>query len=283
MAIKFEKVGYTYGRETAFSSMGLNDINTVIEKNTFNSVIGHTGSGKTTLLQALDGLIKISTGTISLKNMVINVNSDEKKLFILRKHIGLVFQFSENQLFADTVLKDVMFGPINFGISVDKAKQLAEKWLRFVGIGSELFDKSPFDLSGGQMKRVAIAGVLAFEPDILCLDEPVSSLDPQGRKLIMQLFKKYQQDGHTVILVSHNMDEVYNYSDNIIVMENGTIIKQGSPRKIFEDKNWLDKHKLVRPSILKFIDDLEKVGFKVTKTNDLSNLLGDILQQIGVK
>lgn len=173
----------------------------------------------------------------------------------------MVFQFPENQLFEETVLKDVMFGLLNFGFSEEKAKEQAMRWIEKVGLPEETMSKSPFELSGGQMRRVAIAGVMAYEPDILCLDEPVAGLDPEGQKQIFDIFKNYQKLGHTVILISHNMDDISKYADDMLVLEQGHMIKHASPKEVFSDADWVKKHYLDEPAPSKLARSLQKVGF----------------------
>lgn len=189
MSIKFKNVNYIYNIDTPLEYQGLTDINFEIQDGSFVAIIGHTGSGKSTLLQHFDALLKPTSGSVEVNDFVIDHETPNKLLKSLRKEVGIVFQFPESQLFAETVLEDVMFGPLNFGFSKEKAKKQAEKWLKIVGINQDLFDRSPFDLSGGQMRRVAIAGVMAYEPKILCLDEPAAGLDPAGKDKLMAIFK----------------------------------------------------------------------------------------------
>ena len=188
---------------------------------------------------------------------------NDGKLKDLRRHVSLVFQFPETQLFENIVLDDIAFGPKNFGYDSEKALESAKYWLKKVGLSEEIGKRSPFELSGGQMRRVAIAGVMAYEPDILCLDEPAAGLDPEARKQMMALFSDYQKEGHTVILVTHNMDDVAKYADNVLVMEQGKLIKQDTPTEIFKNRKWLQEHHLEEPKASLFAAKL--TNYKFTK------------------
>ncbi|OYS19616.1 energy-coupling factor transporter ATPase [Lactobacillus taiwanensis] len=261
MSIKFKNVDYVYAPGTPFQTQGLSNISFEIKDGSFVAIAGHTGSGKSTLMQHFDGLLLPSKGSITIANQTITVDTPNKVLKEIRKKVGLVFQFPENQLFEETVLKDVMFGPLNFGFSEEKAKEQAMRWIEKVGLPEETMSKSPFELSGGQMRRVAIAGVMAYEPDILCLDEPAAGLDPEGQKQIFDIFKNYQQLGHTVVLISHNMDDISKYADDMLVLEQGQMIKHASPKEVFSDADWVKKHYLDEPAPSKLARSLQKVGF----------------------
>lgn len=220
--------------KTPFERLALYDINASIKEGSYVAVIGHTGSGKSTLLQHLNGLLKPTKGQISLGSTVIQAGKKNKDLKKLRKKVGIVFQFPEHQLFEETVLKDISFGPMNFGVKKEDAEQKAREMLQLVGLSEELLDRSPFELSGGQMRRVAIAGVLAMDPEVLVLDEPTAGLDPRGRKEIMDMFYELHQRGNlTTILVTHSMEDAAAYADEMIVMHKGTIQASGSPRDLF--------------------------------------------------
>lgn len=261
MSIKFKNVDYVYAPGTPFQTQGLSNISFEIKDGSFVAIAGHTGSGKSTLMQHFDGLLLPSKGSITIANQTITVDTPNKVLKEIRKKVGLVFQFPENQLFEETVLKDVMFGPLNFGFSEEKAKEQAIRWIEKVGLPEETMSKSPFELSGGQMRRVAIAGVMAYEPDILCLDEPAAGLDPEGQKQIFDIFRNYQKLGHTVILISHNMDDISKYADDMLVLEQGHMIKHASPKEVFSDADWVKKHYLDEPAPSKLARSLQKVGF----------------------
>ena len=194
MAINFDQVGFTYQPNTPFATPGLHDVSFEIPEGKFTAVIGHTGSGKSTMVQHLDGLVLPTTGKVTMGDQVVTAETKLKELNEMRAHIGLVFQFPEAQLFEQTVLKDVMFGPKNFGASEEDAQAAAEAALKKVAISSDLYERSPFELSGGQMRRVAIAGVIAMEPDLLILDEPTAGLDPQGQRELMTLLTDLQKE-----------------------------------------------------------------------------------------
>lgn len=246
---------------TSLETRALKDVSFELKMGKFITIIGHTGSGKSTLMQMFNALLKPSTGQIEIAGYKINAGTSNKHLKDLRKKVSLAFQFPESQLFESTVLKDIEFGPNNFGYSEDEAKRMSIKWAKKMGLSTEVLQKSPFELSGGQMRRVALAGVIAYEPEILCLDEPAAGLDPQGRKEIMSIFKNYQKQGHTVILVTHNMEDVANYADDVLVMENGKLIKHETPRNVFKDSDWLKKHYLDEPIAAKYANDLSQKGF----------------------
>ncbi|WP_147165288.1 energy-coupling factor transporter ATPase, partial [Pediococcus argentinicus] len=270
MAITIQKVNYTYQPNTPFAFQSLFDINLAIKDGSYTAVIGHTGSGKSTLIQHLNGLLKPTSGIVVVNGEEINTKSKNKQLLKVRKNVGLVFQFPESQLFADTVLEDVKFGPINFEIEDSKATSLAEDSLNKVGIPKELWSRSPFELSGGQMRRVAIAGIIAIHPEILILDEPTAGLDPQGRTEMMTLFNElHQSENMTVILVTHQMNDVSNYADHVVVLEKGHVIKQDSPQKVFSDPDWLKQHHLSLPEVTEMAFELQEKGF-VFKTMPLT-------------
>lgn len=262
MPIKFEKVNYIYSPDTAMEKKGLDNISFELLDNSFVALVGHTGSGKSTLMRHFNALLKPSLGTIDIAGYHITPQTGNKHLKQLRKRVGLVFQFPEAQLFENTVLDDIKFGPKNFGESNEEAEIKAEKWLKRVGLSMDVASKSPFELSGGQMRRVAIAGVMAIEPQILCLDEPGAGLDPRARQEMMQLFVDYQKAGHTVILVTHNMDDVAQYANDVLVMEHGKLIKHGTPQEVFKDKNWLERHYLDEPTTSLFASSLKSFKFK---------------------
>ncbi|WP_297818135.1 energy-coupling factor transporter ATPase [uncultured Lactobacillus sp.] len=266
MSIEFKNVNYIYNQGTPFEYQGLKDISFNLTDGNFIAIIGHTGSGKSTLLQHFDALLKPTSGEIKLAGFDITSKTTNKNLKSLRKKVGIVFQFPENQLFAETILKDAMFGPLNFGMDADLAEKNAKKWLKRLGIKEELYEQSPFDLSGGQMRRVAIAGVLAYEPEILCLDEPAAGLDPVGRKEIMSIFKEYQKNGHTVILITHEMDDVAQYADDVLVLQQAKLIKHTTVADLFENPEWLAEHYLNQPHAARFAQTLKQNGFKLKQT-----------------
>ncbi|MGX4763773.1 energy-coupling factor transporter ATPase [Holzapfeliella sp. JNUCC 72] len=263
MEIKFENVSYIYSQGTELQKYGLSDINFKIKSKSFTAIVGHTGSGKSTLIHQINALLKPSKGNVRIgDDFVINNETTSKGLKPLRQKVGMVFQFPENQLFEETVIKDIMFGPLNFGFSRKEAEGSAYYWLRRVGLDESLAQKSPFELSGGQMRRVAIAGVMASNPEVLILDEPTAGLDPVGQKEILSLFKDYQSQGHTIVLVSHDMDIVANYADEVLVLEGGKLLKQESPQTLFQDEVWLKAHALNQPKVTNFAQKLAAKGFE---------------------
>ncbi|WP_280738778.1 MULTISPECIES: energy-coupling factor ABC transporter ATP-binding protein [unclassified Enterococcus] len=261
MDIRFEQVGYTYQQNTPFEQPALFDLDLTIKEGSYTAIVGHTGSGKSTLLQHLNALVKPTKGKVWIGDREILPDSDNKNLKPIRKKVGIVFQFPEAQLFEETVVKDIAFGPKNFGVSEEEAAKLAAEMLQLVGLDESYLERSPFDLSGGQMRRVAIAGVLAMEPEILVLDEPTAGLDPQGRKEMMQMFQElHQKKNLTIVLVTHLMDDVANYADYVYVLEKGRIVKNGSPKEVFDDIQWLKDKQLGVPTAADFAQKLQAKG-----------------------
>ncbi|MGB4932530.1 MAG: energy-coupling factor transporter ATPase [Streptococcus suis] len=261
MGIHLQEVSYTYQAGTPFEGRALFGVDLEIVDGSYTALIGHTGSGKSTILQLLNGLNIPTSGSVIVDDMVINATSDKKGIKQVRKKVGLVFQFPESQVFDETVLKDVAFGPQNFGISQEEAEKIAREKLALVGISEDLFERSPFELSGGQMRRVAIAGILAMEPNVLVLDEPTAGLDPAGRQELMNIFKQLHANGMTIVLVTHLMDDVANYADWVYVMEKGKLIRSGKPRDVFQEVEFLETIQLGVPKITKFAANLERRGF----------------------
>ena len=260
MGIILDNVSYTYQEGTPFASSALSDVSLSIEDGSYTAIIGHTGSGKSTILQLLNGLLVPTEGSVRAFDTLITSTSVNKQIRQIRKQVGLVFQFAENQIFEETVLKDVAFGPQNFGVSVEVAEAIAREKLALVGIDESLFERSPFELSGGQMRRVAIAGILAMEPKILVLDEPTAGLDPIGRKELMTLFKKLHQDGIAIVLVTHLMDDVAEFADQVYVMEKGKLVKSGKPSLVFQNVEFMEKIQLGVPKITRFAQRLANRG-----------------------
>ena len=265
MGITLENVSFTYQEGTPLSSSALTDVSLTIEDGSYTALIGHTGSGKSTILQLLNGLLVPSKGSVRVFDTVITPTSTNKEIRQIRKQVGLVFQFAENQIFEETVLKDVAFGPQNFGVSEEEAKKIAREKLALVGIDESLFERSPFELSGGQMRRVAIAGMLAMEPTVLVLDEPTAGLDPLGRKELMTLFKKLHHAGMTIVLVTHLMDDVAEYADQVYVMEKGCLIQSGKPSEVFQDVTFMENVQLGVPKITAFCKRLADRGVSFKK------------------
>lgn len=263
MGITLKNVSYTYQAGTPFEGPALFDVNLEIKDGSYTALIGHTGSGKSTILQLLNGLLTPSVGSVTVNDIEITATSVNKDIKQVRKKVGLVFQFAESQVFAETVLDDVAFGPQNFGVSKEEAERLAREKLLLVGISEDLFSRSPFELSGGQMRRVAIAGILAMEPEVLVLDEPTAGLDPAGRKELMEIFQGLHEDGMTIVLVTHLMDDVANFADTTYVLEKGHLVKSGSPKDIFQDVKFMEKIQLGVPKITKFAQGLVEKGLNL--------------------
>ena len=261
MGISLENVSYTYQSGTPFERRALFDMTVTIKDGSYTAFIGHTGSGKSTIMQLLNGLYLPTSGQLKVDDTIINSQSKNKEIKPIRKKVGLVFQFPESQLFAETVLEDIAFGPQNFGVSKEEAEQRALESLRLVGLSDELRDQNPFDLSGGQMRRVAIAGILAMQPDILVLDEPTAGLDPQGRKELMSLFKQLHLSGITIVLVTHLMDDVADYATAVNVMEKGRLVLSGTPKDVFQKVAFLKEKQLGVPKITEFALQLQEKGY----------------------
>ena len=258
MGMRLEQINYIYSPDNAFRKHALKDINLEINDGEFIGLIGHTGSGKSTLIQHLNGILKATSGKIFFNDQ--DVYDPKFKMKGLRSRVGLVFQYPEHQLFEVTVLKDVCFGPKNLGLSDEEAEMRAKEALSMVGLSEKDYDKSPFELSGGQKRRVAIAGVLAMQPQILVLDEPTAGLDPKGRNDILdQIADLHKKTGITVILVSHSMEDVAKYVGRIIVMNKGEVFMDGTPKMVFERSNELEHVGLAAPQVSYVIRRLQEV------------------------
>lgn len=265
MSIILDRINYTYEIGTGFERQALKNISCAIEDGEFIGLIGHTGSGKSTFIQHLNGLVKASSGTIYYNGVDIYDKDFDMKM--LRSKVGLVFQYPEHQLFETDIFKDVCFGPKNLGLSKMEVELRAFEALRFVGLDENLYYQSPFDLSGGQKRRVAIAGVLAMKPEVLILDEPTAGLDPKGRDEILDCVKKlHDETGITVILVSHSMEDVANYVDRIMVMNDGVLMFDDTPKNIFMHYAQLEEIGLAAPQVTYIMNDLKKAGFDVDTT-----------------
>ncbi|WP_042454006.1 energy-coupling factor ABC transporter ATP-binding protein [Neobacillus dielmonensis] len=267
MDISLEKVEYRYQAGTPFERLAISDVSINIPSGTYLALIGHTGSGKSTVLQHLNALLQPTEGMVKIGEYEIKAHQKNKNLKPVRKRVGIVFQFPEHQLFEETVEKDIMFGPMNFGVSESEARERARIALNQVGLGKEILEKSPFDLSGGQMRRVAIAGVLAMDPDVIVLDEPTAGLDPRGRKEIMDMFYSlHKQRQLSTILVTHSMEDAARYADQIVIMQQGRVAKQGTPEEIFSSPEELMQMGLDVPEVVRFQLSLEKkIGRKLGK------------------
>ena len=298
MSIKVNNVSYLYNKKENLDKAALKEISLIIKDKDFVTIVGKTGSGKSTLVQTFNALILPTFGYNEieefyitedkklkkelLKNKDKTVRKENKRYSKLKKKVGMVFQFPEYQLFSETVLKDVMFGPKNFGFSEEEAKERAIKALKDVGIPESYFDKSPFELSGGEKRRVAIAGIIASEPDILILDEPTAGLDPKGKKEILELIAAYHKTGKTVIVVTHDMDIVLEYSEKVIVLNNGQLIDILSPNELFKKEN-LEELSLEMPNLIKFKNQLKYWGFAgfLENINDFDSLIEAIVKVKG--
>ena len=292
--IETRNLTYIYDKKDPNGFDALHYINIQIEKGDFVAIVGKTGSGKSTLVQTFNALLLPTSGETRVENFIITgdkkrlktelkelpieAQKDNKKLSKLRKKVGMVFQFPEYQLFAENVLKDVMFGPKNFGLSEEEAKKKSIEALKSVGLNEKYFQKSPFELSGGEKRRVAIAGILASEPEILILDEPTAGLDPIGKREIMELIKKYHESGDkTIIVVTHDMDIVLNYAKKVIVLSDSKLIETLTPSELFNTHD-LTNYSLEIPTIYKFKNLLKSKGFAgfLDDKNDFNSIIDEI-------
>lgn len=262
MSIKIVNLNYVYGQGTSNEIYALRDVNLSIEGGEFVGLIGHTGSGKSTLIQHLNGLLRATSGNIYINGE--NIYGNNYSMKALRTKVGLVFQYPEHQLFETDVFADVCFGPKNQGLSREEVEKRAREALKSVGLSEDYYTRSPFELSGGQKRRAAIAGVLAMEPEILILDEPTAGLDPKGRDEILEQIKAlHEERGMTIILVSHSMEDVANYADRLIVMNKGSVRFNGTPREVFGEYKELEKIGLAAPQVTYIMHRLRDKGFMV--------------------
>ena len=284
MSIIVENLTYIYDKGTPFETLALENVSIKIETGEFIGLIGHTGSGKSTLIQHLNGLVKPTSGKILIND--IDITADKIKLADVRKKVGLVFQYPEYQLFEETVYKDIAFGPSNLGLTENVIKERVKKAMNVVSLSFDEFkDKSPFELSGGQKRRVAIAGVLAMEPEVLILDEPTAGLDPRGRDEILgQIKKLHEEKNITVILVSHSMEDIAKLVERIIVMHEGKIDLVGSKEDIFEKVERLEEIGLGLPQILYLVNAMREKGFYFEKNViNLEAVKTEIMRMVGEK
>jgi len=257
--LEIKNLSHIYNPGTPFSRAAIDDVSLSFKKGEFVCIIGHTGSGKSTLIQHLNALLKPTSGHVLLDGE--DIFADKSKLKTVRQRIGLVFQYPEHQLFEETIYKDVAFGPNNLGLNADEVDARVREALNLVGLSEEIYTKSPFELSGGQKRRAAIAGVLAMKPDVLILDEPTAGLDPAGRNAILdQIAEMHKIVGNTVILISHNMEDVSRLADRIVVMAAGKVYLSGTPDKIFSEPAKLEAVGLAAPPISVLMDQLKKEG-----------------------
>lgn len=262
--IKLENVSYTYMVGSPFEKKAINDISLDINPGEFVGIIGHTGSGKSTMIQMLNGLVKPSSGHVYIDN--VDITAKKVNLRDIRFKVGLVMQYPEYQLFEETVIKDICFGPKNMGLSGEDAMERAEFAANMVGLSEDTLLKSPFDLSGGQKRRAAIAGVLAMEPKVLILDEPTAGLDPSGRdEILFKIRDMHKRMGLTVLLVSHSMEDVAKLADRILVMNNGNVEMFDTPHNVFSRSKRLQEIGLNVPQITKVMDNLRELGIDIPK------------------
>ncbi len=281
MSIKLENVSYIYEKGSAYSSDALKNISLEINKGEFVGIIGHTGSGKSTLIQLFNALLSPTEGRILYDNADIWESSYDRRA--LRFKVGLVFQYPEYQLFETTILKDVCYGPRNKGLSEEECKERAIQAITAVGMKEDMYEKSPLDISGGQKRRVAIAGVLAMDPEVLVLDEPCAGLDPRGKKEILDMLSRLRRDRNiTIILVSHSMEDVAGYADRLIVMNKGEKAFDGSVREVFSHYRELEKMGLAAPQVTYIMNELKNRGLDVdTNAITIDEAKKSILKALG--
>lgn len=277
MIINVDKLSYEYSPNSVFSYHALKEVTTSIKEGSFVAIIGATGSGKSTLVQHFNALVTPTGGSLTVDGKRIQANEKVKELKPLRKKVGLVFQFPEYQLFEETILKDVMFGPLNFGVSTLDAQAIAQESLKRVGLDSTFYERSPLELSGGQKRRVAIAGILALKPKILVLDEPTAGLDPEGAASMMSLFKDLNQSGTTIVMITHDLNHVLNYASDVIMLDQGRVVFEGSKDMFFNQSDLHEGYGLVKPPLLALRDMLEEANIHFDhNTLDLVNLANSI-------
>ncbi len=280
MQIKISNLSYTYLAKTPNEVEALHNVSLDIPEGKITSIIGHTGSGKSTLIQTLNGLLLPTSGEVRVGEFVVtNKKKKNKRIKELRKSLAIVFQFPEYQLFEETVEKDVAFGLKNYGYKEVEAIKLAHKALEEVGIDKSFYKRSPFELSGGEKRRVAIAGIIALNPDILVLDEPTAGLDPKGSKIILNLINKFNKEGKTIILVTHDMNIVLNYSDFVIVMNDGKVAFEGTPSDLFSGD--ISTYSIDVPELFKFVKLLESKGIKldISKIRSIDDLISQLKEK----
>ena len=300
MPIKIEKLNHIYNYKAKYAFHALKDITLNIKDNTFTAIIGKTGCGKSTLLQHLNGLLIPYSGKVDVNGFIIDISNEYKNGEIrnhlmnkkrkkkiknikdLRKKVGVAFQFPENQLFEDTVIKDVTFGPKNFGLSEEEASSSAKKALDLVGIDNSFYERNPFELSGGEKRKVSIAGILAFNPEILVLDEPTAGLDNESKNNLLDTLLKLKEKGITIIISTHDMDVVLKYADDVIVLDSGKLITQTSPSDLFINHFNLIKESEELPKALDYAIKLNNKGFKIDlkKVKDSLTLVKEIEKEL---
>jgi energy-coupling factor transport system ATP-binding protein len=276
MAIQFEKVNFKYAQGSIRESAALIDVDLNIELGSYVAVIGHTGSGKSTLIQHMNALLQPTSGLVKILDKTVVGGKKNKGINSIRKTVGLVFQFPEYQLFEETVEKDIMFGPLNFGVSKEEAAIRAKDVIKLVGLDESFLSRSPLNLSGGQMRRVAIAGILAMNPEVLVLDEPTAGLDPNGQNEMMEMFNNlHVNHKKTIILISHDMNMVAKYAKRVIVMNKGQVVFDGLPMELFSQTDLLEVHQLDLPDVVKLANEISiklniQLDNQVHHVNDLA-------------
>lgn len=284
MDITFENVSYTYQLKTPFAHQALNNISFHIPMGTFVAIVGHTGSGKSTLIQHLNGLVPPTEGKVKIGDYTLTNNEKPKNMKELRSRVGVVFQYPEHQLFEETVEKDIAFGPANFDVPEDEIKRRIKEIMPQVGLADKFLERSPFDLSGGQMRRVAIAGVLAVQPEVLVLDEPTAGLDPRGQKEIMDMFHHlHKQQELTTILVTHSMEDALKYADHVMILNNGTLYMEGKPIDVFTQKEALQKVNLDVPEVIHFLQQFEqkfekRIPYEYQSMTEIAHSIRDVIE-----
>ena len=280
MSIHFQEVSYIYSPKSPFEYKALNNVNLSIEPNKITAIIGHTGSGKSTLVQHLNALLIPTSGKLDILDFMVDSNKkNNKNLKQLRKRVGLVFQFPEYQLFEETIAKDIGFGPKNFNVPQEEIDKIVKKVIKQVGLDESYLEKSPLELSGGQKRRVAIAGILAMDPDVLVLDEPTAGLDPIGAKAMLDLFVELNKQGKTIIIVTHEMDYVLEYADLCVVVNKGKIVYEGKPINLFINDNLMNDVGIEPPLVIDFANQLTKNGVNINMSNikDITSLSNEIV------
>lgn len=285
MQVSFKKVNYMYGQGTPYETLVLKDIDLEINSGTYTIVVGKTGSGKSTLIENINGLLIPTSGSITLNNIVLEKKKKKKErklleenLWELRKDVAILFQFSEQQLFETTVLKDIIFAPLNYGIEKEIAVKKAKSLIKSIGLDESFLEKSPFELSGGEMRKVALCGILVLEPKVIILDEPTIGLDNKSKKEIMEFVKTLHSRGITIILITHQMEYILEYADRVVVMKDGKIAYNDTPISLFNDSNILERYSLDTPDFIKLYNDLKNKGVKFTKYPKTQNEFIDIIK-----
>lgn len=277
MIIDVEKLSYEYSPNSVFAYHALKEVTTSIKEGSFTAIIGATGSGKSTLVQHFNALVTPTGGSLVVDGKRISANEKVKELKPLRKKVGLVFQFPEYQLFEETILKDVMFGPLNFGATQIEAQDIAQESLNRVGLDSSFYERSPLELSGGQKRRVAIAGILALRPKILVLDEPTAGLDPEGSASMMSLFQDLNKANTTIVMITHDLNHVLNYATDVIMLDQGSVVFEGSKDDFFNETNLHEGYGLVKPPLLELRSYLRAKNIRFDDhTLDLNQLAHSI-------